>query len=128
MPLEKIMPDDMNEVACAMLAYIGDEDKQAGAKMSYGDFGKHLAQEYGKRWEGGNPNGCTIDGTPTKIKIKTSGGTKYELTWNKIAKFIHPYLSSTISNTETVETDTPTDTVNTPHSGSNIKEDVSYGN
>jgi hypothetical protein len=94
MALEKIMPDDMNEVACALLAYIGDEDKQAGAKMSYGDFGKFLAQTYGKPWDSSNPNGCTIDGTPTKIKIKTSGGTKYELTWNKIAKFIHQYLKS----------------------------------
>jgi hypothetical protein len=95
MALEKIMPDDMNEVACAMLAYISEGDKAAGAKMSYGDFGKHLAQEYGRNYHGCNdPNGCTIDGTPTKIKIKTSGGTKYELTWNKIAKFIHPYLKS----------------------------------
>jgi hypothetical protein len=95
MALEKIMPDDMNEVACAMLAYISEGDKTAGAKMSYGDFGKHLAQEYGRNYHGCNdPNGCFISGTPTKIKIKTSGGTKYELTWNKIAKFIHPYLKS----------------------------------
>jgi hypothetical protein len=113
MALDKIMPDDMNEVACAMLVYIGDKDKQAGAKMSYGDFGKLLAQTYGKPWDSSNPNGCTIDGTPTKIKIKTSGGAKYELTWNKIAKFIHPYLKSAAVS-ETVETDTPTDTVNTP--------------
>ncbi len=39
MALEKIMPDDMNEVACALLAYIGEQDRQAGAKMSYGDWG-----------------------------------------------------------------------------------------
>lgn len=114
MALEKIMPDDMNEVACAMLLYINKEDRQAGAKMSYGDYGKHLAQIYGKHYVGSNPNDCWIDGTPAKIKITTSGGTKYELTWNKAAKFIHPYLRSTISNTETVETDTPTPAVNTP--------------
>lgn len=113
MPMDKIMPDDMNEVACAMLLYINKEDRQAGAKMSYGDYGKHLAQIYGKHYVGSNPNDCWIDGTPAKIKITTSGGTKYELTWNKIAKFIHPYLKSTAVS-ETVETDTPTAAVNTP--------------
>ena len=113
MPLDKIRPDDMNEVACAMLAYIGEQDRQAGAKMSYGDFGKYLAQTYGKHYHGSNPNDCWIDSTPAKVMITTSGGTKYELTWNKIAKFIHPYLKSTTVS-ETVETNTPTAAVNTP--------------
>ena len=113
MALDKIMPDDINEVACAMLAYIGEQDRQAGAKMSYGDFGKYLAQTYGKHYHGSNPNDCWIDSTPAKVMITTSGGTKYELTWNKIAKFIHPYLKSTAVS-ETVETDTPTPAVNTP--------------
>ena len=113
MALDKIMSDDMNEVACAMLAYINEEDRQAGAKMSYGDFGKYLAQTYGKHYHGSNPNDCWIDSTPAKVMVTTSGGTKYELTWNKIAKFIHPYLKSTTVS-ETVETDTPTPAVNTP--------------
>lgn len=81
--------------------------------MSYGDFGKYLAQTYGKHYHGSNPNDCRIDSTPAKVMITTSGGTKYELTWNKIAKFIHPYLKSTAVS-ETVETDTPTPAVNTP--------------
>jgi len=114
MALEKIMPDDMNEVACAMLAYIGDEDRQAGAKMSYGDFGKHLAREHGRNYHRcSDSNGCTINGKSSKVQIVTSEGTEYELTWNKIAKFIHPYLKSTAVS-ETVETDTPTAAVNTP--------------
>ena len=94
MALDKIMPEDMNEVMCALLAYINEEHKAAGAKMSYGDFGKFLAQTYGKQWDGGNPNGCFISGTPTKVKIETSEGTKYELTWNKAAKLIHGVLLS----------------------------------
>ena len=114
MALEKIMPDDINEVMCGLLAYISEGDKAAGAKMSYGDFGKHLAQEYGRNYHGCNdPNGCFISGTPTKVEVETSEGTKYELTWNKVAKFIHPYLKSTTVS-ETVETDTPTPAVNTP--------------
>ena len=114
MALDKIMPDDMNEVMCALLAYISEGDKAAGAKMSYGDFGKHLAQEYGRNYHGCNdPNGCFISGTPTKVEVETSEGTKYELTWNKAAKFIHPYLKSTTVS-ETVETDTPTDLQDTP--------------
>ena len=111
MALDKIMPDDMNEVMCALLAYISEGDKAAGAKMSYGDFGKFLAQKYGKQWDGGNPNGCFISGTPTKIKIETSEGTKYELTWNKAAKLIHGTLRGAYSAAHTV---------NTPHSGSKI--------
>lgn len=96
MALEKIMPDDMNEVACAMLAYIGDEDKQAGAKMSYGDFGKLLAKNYGRYHIGvSRPDKCSIEATRQSICIKTLSGNEYELTWNKIAKFIHPYLKST---------------------------------
>ena len=114
MALDKIMPDDMNEVACAMLAYIGEQDRQAGAKMSYGDFGKLLQKNHGKNSHGGAYDDCTIYGRADKIRITTLSGNEYELTWNKAAKFIHPYLRSTISNTETVETDTPTAAVNTP--------------
>lgn len=95
MALEKIMPDDMNEVACAMLAYIGDEDKQAGAKMSYGDFGKLLAKNYGRYYiDVSGPDKCSIEATRQSIRIKTLSGNEYVLTWNKIAKFIHPYLKS----------------------------------
>jgi hypothetical protein len=95
MALDKIMPDDMNEVACALLAYIGDEDKQAGAKMSYGDFGKFLAEDYGKNPHGvSGPDECSIEATRKSIRITTLSGNEYELTWNKIAKFIHPYLKS----------------------------------
>lgn len=109
MPLDKIMPDDMNEVACAMLAYIGEQDRQAGAKMSYGDFGKLLQKNHGKNSHGGAYDDCTIYGRADKIRITTLSGNEYELTWNKITKFIHPYLKSTAVS-ETVETDTPTDT------------------
>lgn len=102
MALEKIMPDDMNEVACALLAYIGDEDKQAGAKMSYGDFGKLLAKDYGRNHIGvSGPDECSIEATRQSIRITTLSGNEYELTWNKIAKFIHPYLkSAAVSETE----------------------------
>lgn len=101
MALEKIMPDDMNEVACAMLVYIGDKDKQAGAKMSYGDFGKLLANNHGKRRHGGYINHCQISSDPDRINIETCEETAYSLTWNKIAKFIHPYLkSAAVSETE----------------------------
>lgn len=114
MPLDKIMPDDMNEVACAMLAYINEEDRQAGAKMSYGDFGKFLAEDYGKNPHGvSGPDECSIEATRKSIRITTLSGNEYELTWNKIAKFIHPYLKSTTVS-ETVETDTPTDLQDTP--------------
>ena len=95
MALEKIMPDDMNEVACAMLAYIGEQDRQAGAKMSYGDFGKLLAKNYGRYYIGvSGPDKCSIEATRQSIRITTLSGNEYELTWNKIAKFIHPYLKS----------------------------------
>lgn len=95
MALEKIMPDDMNEVMRELLAYIGDEDKQAGAKMSYGDFGKLLAKNYGRYHIGvSGPDKCSIEATRQSIRIKTVSGNEYELTWNKIAKFIHPYLKS----------------------------------
>jgi hypothetical protein len=114
MALDKIMPDDMNEVACAMLAYIGDEDKQAGAKMSYGDFGKLLAEDYGKSPHGvSGPDECSIEATRKSIRITTLSGNEYELTWNKAAKFIHPYLKSTTVS-ETVETNTPTAVTDTP--------------
>lgn len=109
MALDKIMPDDMNEIACAMLVYIGENDKQAGRDMSYGDFGKLLQKNHGKRAHGGAYDDCTIYGRADKIRITTLSGNEYELTWNKIAKFIHPYLKSTAVS-ETAETDTPTDT------------------
>lgn len=113
MALDKIMPDDINEVACAMLAYIGEQDRQAGAKMSYGDFGKLLQKNHGKHPHGGAYDDCIIHGRANKIVITTLSGNEYELTWNKIAKFIHPYLKSTAVS-ETVETDTPTDLQDTP--------------
>lgn len=114
MALEKIMPDDINEVACAMLAYIEEQDRQAGAKMSYGDFGKLLQKDYGRNHIGvSGPDECSIEATRQSIHISTLSGNEYELTWNKIAKFIHPYLKSTTVS-ETVETDTPTGLQNTP--------------
>ena len=101
MPLDKIMPDDINEVACAMLAYINEEDRQAGAKMSYGDFGKLLQKNHGKSSHGSTYDDCTIYGKANKIVITIRERNIYELTWNKIAKFIHPYLKSTaVSETE----------------------------
>ena len=99
------MPDDMNEVMCGLLAYISEGDKAAGAKMSYGDFGKHLAQEYGRYYRGcTNLNGCTINGKPSKVQIVTFEGTEYELTWNKAAKLIHGTLRSDYSAAHTVNT------------------------
>ena len=89
MALDKIMPDDINEVACAMLAYIGEQDRQAGAKMSYGDFGKLLQKNHGKNSHGGAYDDCTIYGRADKIRITTLSGNEYELTWNKAAKLIH---------------------------------------
>lgn len=78
MALEKIMPDDMNEVMCGLLAYISEGDKAAGAKMSYGDFGKLLAKEYGRNYHGCNdPNGCFISGTPRKAMPSKSSSDRH---------------------------------------------------
>jgi hypothetical protein len=63
--------------------------------MSYGDFGKFLAEDYGKKPHGvSGPDECSIEATRQSIRITTLSGNEYELTWNKIAKFIHPYLKS----------------------------------
>jgi hypothetical protein len=101
MALEKIMPDDMNEVMCALLKYVTEDEKAQACKMSYGDFGKLLANNHGKRRHGGYINHCQISSDPDRINIETCEETAYSLTWNKIAKFIHPYLKSTaVSETE----------------------------
>jgi len=84
-----INPDDMPEVIEALTAYITEDEKKLAPNTTYGGFGKILERNH--KHHSSNSGGYMVEGTPARVLI-TVGNAKYELTWNKAAKLIHPVL------------------------------------